>query len=57
MSFATITPVPVVESDQFQYYFGTAIGKEMDPVFSGQRKIEEGLAALDKVWKDALAKG
>lgn len=57
MSFATINPVPVVESDQFQYYFGTAIGKEMDPVFAGQRKIEEGLAAVDKVWKEALAKG
>lgn len=57
MSFATITPLPLVESDQFQWYFGTAIGKAMDPVFAGTTKVEEGLAALDKVWKEAITKG
>jgi ABC-type glycerol-3-phosphate transport system substrate-binding protein len=57
MAFATITPLPVVESDAFQYYFGTQIGKSLDPVFAGQMKVEDGLASLDKAWKEALAKG
>jgi ABC-type glycerol-3-phosphate transport system substrate-binding protein len=56
MQFAKIPPLPVAAEPAFRYYFGTAIGKAMDPVWAGTTKVDDGLAALDKVWKEELAK-
>jgi ABC-type glycerol-3-phosphate transport system substrate-binding protein len=58
MSFAKIGPVPLASSPDWQYYSGTgAIAKNLDPVWAGQKSIEQGLADLEKAWQEALARG
>jgi ABC-type glycerol-3-phosphate transport system substrate-binding protein len=58
MAFAKISESqPVVDADAFTYYYGTEIGKWMDPVFGGTTKIDDGLAALQKAWEQDLAQG